>query len=114
MEDVDVLPIGEKLFREDLQKLNNPAVERLVRSTQNQMKIEIPSIGTGVMRISCSWIVMMLMAENSKLTQEQVIVEALRQLAITPEDIAKQYHDKMCDQCGMSLRVHKDNNGECF
>ena len=89
-------------------------LNNLLKSTQPKIELHIPSIGVGVMRTSCSWIVLMLMAENDKLCQEQVIVEAMKQLEITPEDIAAQYHDKTCGQCGMSLRLHADNDGECF
>lgn len=89
-------------------------VEHIHGKKLNQGTIEIPSIGVGQMRTSCSWIVLMLMAENSKRTQEKIIVEAMRQLDIAPEDIADQYHDKTCDSCGISIRLHRDNNGECY
>lgn len=69
-------------------------------------KIHIPSIGTGISRTSASWITFMLMAENCKSTQEQIIVEAMRQLGITPEDILAEWNDKACPECGMSLRSH--------
>lgn len=76
-------------------------------------KIEIPSVGVGEMRASASWLIVMLSAEDPSM-RPAIILETMKYLGITIEDLQAQADDKMCPQCGISLLAHEQNNGKCF
>ena len=85
--------------------------ELSTKNRKQSIEFDIPSIGLGTLRTSATWIVLMLMAEDNP---EQIIAGVLKELGISPEDISDHYHDSMCNKCGMSLLLHKQNGGNCF
>lgn len=89
------------------------SAKKLGHSSNNTQDIQlnIPSIGVGTLRTSATWIAVMLMAEDNP---AQILAGIMKELSITPEQVSDEYHDKMCSKCGMSLLLHRDNNGECF
>lgn len=55
----------------------------------------------------------MLMAED-RFMQGEVIASVMHELGIKLEEVAVAYNDEACENCGVSVSMHKDNNGECF
>jgi len=78
-----------------------------------QGMIEIPSVGVGTLRTTASWLIVMLAAEEPDIRPD-IILEAMKYLRITIEDLKEYQKDKACPRCGMSLRMHKKNGGKCF
>ena len=78
-----------------------------------ETRLHIPTIGTGTLRTSATWIAVMLMAEDPN-SRADVLVSIMKELGITPQQIADEYNDTMCSRCGISMLAHRDNGGECF
>ncbi len=76
-------------------------------------QINIPTLGVGTLRASGSWIAIMLMAEDER-QRADIIVEVMKTLNITISDLDEAWFDSMCPKCGMSMRKHKSNYGNCF
>lgn len=83
----------------------------------SEYSLDVPSIGVGRLRTSGAWVLMMLMAEG-KGQREQILVEVMKRLNITPERLRKVMDDKGCPHCGISLLLHEDREGDekgkCF
>jgi len=71
----------------------------------------VPTIGTGTMRTSATWIAVMLMAEDC---QAEILASVMKELGISPEAVADEYHDEPCPNCGISKLAHRRNGVECF
>ena len=76
-------------------------------------QIEVPSIGVGTMRTSGAWIVLMLAAETPGM-RTSIILEVMKRLGISIQDLQDQQDDKPCGNCGISLLSHRDRGGKCF
>lgn len=77
----------------------------------DKAQFQIPTIGTGTLRTSATWIAVMLMAEENP---AEVLAGVMQELHISPDEVADHYHDKPCGKCGVSLLAHRDNEGNCF
>jgi len=78
-----------------------------------EIQIEVPSIGVGTMRTSGAWIVLMLAAEDP-FQRPQILLEVMKRLGISIQDLQDQQDDKPCGNCGISLLLHRGNGGKCF
>lgn len=91
--------------------MNNQTIEK---SKKNVLpKFEIPSVGVGTMRTSAAWIILMLAAED-EVTRPLIILEVMKHLEMTVEELQEVSQDKACTKCGISLLAHKRNGGKCF
>lgn len=98
----------DKIIKESKNQIANALSHKSIESELN-----IPSIGFGTLRSSGTWILLMLMAEDSEY-RKRIIVDIIEKLEISIDDLRELQNDKACDKCGMSIRLHKDNEGICL
>ena len=86
--------------------------EIIKRISLTEVMVKIPSVGVGTLRAPASWLIVMLAAEEPDM-RPSIILEVMKHLGITIDDLKEHWADKACPRCGVSLRLHKKNGGKC-
>ena len=63
-------------------------------------KIEVESIGIGIMRSAGFYIGLLLQLEDPS-DRHNVLADVMQELAMSPEEVADSFYRKMCLRCGM-------------
>lgn len=76
-------------------------------------EVNVPSIGLGTHRTSGTYVALLMQLEDKDMRAD-ILVDVAKRLGITLEEIQDTYLDKMCSNCGMSMKLHKKRDGKCF
>jgi hypothetical protein len=94
-------------------KSNDLDISKIDPTFREIPEIELLSIGLGTKRTSATYIAVLLQLE-AKCERADILVSSAKALGITLEEIQDTFNDKMCSNCGMSMKMHKDRGGKCF
>lgn len=76
-------------------------------------EINLPCIGLGTLRTSGTYIAVLLQLED-KGQRANILIDVAKQLGLTLEEITDTYLDYGCPKCGISMKLHKAQDGRCF
>jgi hypothetical protein len=79
-----------------------------------EIEIDLPSLGLGIMRTSETYIYALLKMENDKYAVLEILADVAELFGINGNLIQEKQDDKMCSKCGGSLLHHRlYNDGNC-
>lgn len=89
-----------------------PGKDKLALPKKDIPQVRFPSVGTGIMRSTASYIVLLLSLESPG-SRADVVASALTEMRINIDDVADRMDVRMCKKCHLDLATICKRRGHC-